>query len=306
MKQVTIGNRNVPAIIQGCMRIGNLDTKSLQNLIEKQLESGVNFWDHADIYGGSTCETIFGEALHQIPGMRDKLILQSKCGIRPGAFTCYDFSKAHIIRSVETSLRRLQTDRLDYLLLHRPDLLMEPEEVAEAFDQLESQGKVLHFGVSNHTPSQIELLKTCVKQPLEINQLQFSLAHTLLLDAPAYLNTTDSHGISRDANVLDYCRQNHITIQCYSPFQYGVFEGTFIGNPDYAQLNAVLTRLAKKYDTTENGIAVAWLLRHPANMQVVVGTTNAARIPGIVKGAEITLTREEWYELYAAAGNKLP
>ena len=152
MKQVTIGNRNVPAIIQGCMRIGNLDTKSLQNLIEKQLESGVNFWDHADIYGGGTCETIFGEALHQIPGMRDKLILQSKCGIRPGAFTCYDFSKAHIIRSVETSLRRLQTDRLDYLLLHRPDLLMEPEEVAEAFDQLESQGKVLHFGVSNHTP----------------------------------------------------------------------------------------------------------------------------------------------------------
>ncbi len=241
-----------------------------------------------------------------MPGIRDKLILQSKCGIRPGPFTCYDFSKEHIIRSVETSLRRLQTDRLDYLLLHRPDLLMEPEEVAEAFDQLESQGKVLHFGVSNHTPSQIELLETCVKQPLEINQLQFSLAHTLLLDAPAYLNTTDSHGISRDANVLDYCRRNHITIQCYSPFQYGVFEGTFIGNPDYAQLNAVLTHLAKKYDTTENGIAVAWLLRHTANMQVVVGTTNASRIPGIVKGAEITLTREEWYELYAAAGNKLP
>lgn len=162
----------------------HLDTKSLQNLIEKQLESGVNFWDHADIYGGGTCETIFGEALSQMPGMRDKLILQSKCGIRPGPFTCYDFSKEHIIRSVETSLRRLQTDRLDYLLLHRPDLLMEPEEVAEAFDQLESQGKVLHFGVSNHTPSQIELLETCVKQPLEINQLQFSLAHTLLLDAP--------------------------------------------------------------------------------------------------------------------------
>lgn len=181
MKQVTIGSRSVPAIIQGCMRIGHLDTKSLQNLIEKQLESGVNFWDHADIYGGGTCETIFGEALSQMPGMRDKLILQSKCGIRPGPFTCYDFSKEHIIRSVETSLRRLQTDRLDYLLLHRPDLLMEPEEVAEAFDQLESQGKVLHFGVSNHTPSQIELLETCVKQPLEINQLQFSLAHTLLL-----------------------------------------------------------------------------------------------------------------------------
>ena len=153
MKQVTIGSRSVPAIIQGCMRIGHLDTKSLQNLIEKQLESGVNFWDHADIYGGGTCETIFGEALSQMPGIRDKLIRQSKCGIRPGPFTCYDFSKEHIIRSVETSLRRLQTDRLDYLLLHRPDLLMEPEEVAEAFDQLESQGKVLHFGVSNHTPN---------------------------------------------------------------------------------------------------------------------------------------------------------
>lgn len=288
------------------MRINPLDVTAVRALISKQLEFGVNFWDHADIYGNGACETLFGEALRGMPGMRDKLILQSKCAIRPGDYARYDFSTEYILESVEGSLKRLGTDHLDYLLLHRPDLLMEPEEVAEAFDRLETQGKVLHFGVSNHTPSQIELLKTCVKQPIEVNQLQLSLAHTLLLDAPAYLNTTDPRGISRDAGVLDYCRLNHITVQCYSPFQYGAFDGSFLGNPDYADLNKVLTRLAVKYDTTENGIALAWLLRHPAKMQVVVGTTNIERIPGIARGAEITLTREEWYELYAAAGNQLP
>lgn len=306
MKQVKVMDRTVPAIIQGCMRIGELNVKQMQELIEKQLELGVNFWDHADIYGGGTCESIFGQALKEMPGMREKLIIQSKCGIRPGDYTRYDFSKEYIVESVEGILKRLHTDHLDYLLLHRPDLLMEPEEVAEAFEQLQKQGKVQHFGVSNHTPGQIELLKTCVEQPIEINQLQFSLAHTLLLDSPAYLNTTDVHGINRDAGVLDYCRCHGITVQCYSPFQYGVFEGTFLGNPDYAGLNQVLERLAEKYDTTANGIAVAWLLRHPANMQVVIGTTNISRLPGIARGADIRLTREEWYELYAAAGNELP
>lgn len=306
MKQVKIGDRNVPAIIQGCMRIGEMSVQEVQSLIDKQLELGINYWDHADIYGGGACEDVFGQALKEMPGMREQLIIQSKCAIRPGEYTRYDFSKEYIMESVEGSLKRLQTDHLDYLLLHRPDLLMEPSEVAEAFDKLQAEGKVLHFGVSNHTPGQIELLKTCVKQPIEVNQLQFSLAHTLLLDAPAYLNTTDSHGINRDAGVLDYCRCNDITIQCYSPFQYGVFEGTFLGNPDYAKLNRVLERLAKKYDTTVNGIATAWILRHPANMQVVVGTTNIKRAPGIAKGADIVLTREEWYELYAAAGNSLP
>lgn len=306
MKQVKIREQSVPAVIQGCMRIGQMSVDEVRTLIDKQLELGINFWDHADIYGGGTCEEVFGKALTEMPGMREQLIIQSKCAIRPGEYTRYDFSKDYIIQSVEGSLKRLQTDHLDYLLLHRPDLLMDPEEVAEAFDKLQSEGKVLHFGVSNHTPGQIEVLKTCVKQPIEVNQLQFSLAHTLLLDAPAYLNTADSHGINRDAGILDYCRYNDITIQCYSPFQYGVFEGTFLGNPDYAKLNQVLERLATKYDTSTNGIATAWILRHPANMQVVVGTTNIKRAPGIAKGADIILTREEWYELYAAAGNSLP
>lgn len=306
MKQIKIGAQTVPAVIQGCMRIGKMSTKEVQNLLETQLEYGVNFWDHADIYGGGACERIFGEALHDMPGVREKLILQSKCGIRTGEHNRYDFSAKYVIESVEGSLKRLQTDHLDYLLLHRPDLLMEPEEVAEAFDLLQKTGKVLHFGVSNHTPGQIELLKTCVRQPIEVNQMQFSLAHTLLLDAPAYVNTADVHGIGRDAGVLDYCRTKGITIQCYSPFQYGVFEGTFIGNPSYAELNQSLERLAAKYDTTVNGIAVAWILRHPARMQAVVGTTNSSRIPGIAAGADITLSREEWYELYTAAGNKLP
>lgn len=306
MKQITIGGRSVCSVAQGCMRIGGLSTREVQNLIAELLDVGINFWDHADIYGGGVCESIFGDALEKMPGMRDKLIVQTKCGIRPGPFTRYDFSKEHILASVEGSLKRLKTDHLDYLLLHRPDMLMEPEEVAAAFDRLYDEGKVLHFGVSNHTAYQVELLKTAVRQPIEINQLQFSLAHTLLLDASVYLNTTDSHGISRDAGVLDYCRKNGITVQCYSPFQYGVFEGTFIGNPRYEALNEVLTRLAKKYNTTENGIAIAWILRHPANMQPIVGTTTPRRIEGIARGAEIRLTAEEWYELYAAAGNRLP
>ncbi len=306
MKYVSIKGITVPAIAQGCMRIADMEVSKVCQLIEIELEYGINFWDHADIYGRGKSEEIFGEALNQMPGIREKLTIQSKCGIRPGTFTCYDFSKEHIRSSVENSLKKMNTDHLDYLLLHRPDLIMNPEEVAEVFDDLYKEGKVLHFGVSNHTPGQIELLKKYVDQPIEVNQLQFSLAHTLLLDAPAYVNTTDSHGISRDAGVLDYCRLHDIRVQCYSPFQYGVFEGTFLGNPDFGQLNLVLERLAKQYDTTTNGIATAWILRHPANMQVIVGTTNVNRVEGIAKGAEITLTREEWYECYRAAGNKLP
>ncbi len=306
MKYISIRDKRVPAIAQGCMRIADMEVNKVCELLETLLAHGINFWDHADIYGRGGCEEVFGKALKQMPGIREKLILQSKCGIRPGTFTCYDFSKEHIIKSVENSLMKMNLDHLDYLLLHRPDLLMEPEEVAEAFDALFSTGKVLHFGVSNHTPGQIELLTKHVKQPIEVNQLQFSLAHTLLLDAPSYLNTTDSHGIVRDAGVLSYCMLHDITIQCYSPFQYGVFEGTFLGNPNYGKLNEVLERLAKKYDTTTNGIATAWILRHPANMQVVVGTTNSKRVEGIAKGADVVLTREEWYECYAAAGNKLP
>lgn len=306
MKYISIKDVKVPAIAQGCMRIASMEVSQLCQLTEKLLEQGINFWDHADIYGGGKSEEVFGKVLQQMPGIREKLTIQTKCGIRPGTYTCYDFSKEHIINSVETSLRRLHTDHLDYLLLHRPDLLMEPEEVAAAFDLLYKEGKVLHYGVSNHTPGQIALLSKYVKRPIEVNQLQFSLAHTLLLDAPAYLNTTDAHGVNRDAGVLDYCRLQEITIQCYSPFQYGVFEGTFLGNKRYEELNQVLERLAKKYDTTTNGIATAWILRHPANMQVIVGTTNVDRVAGIAKGADIILTREEWYECYKAAGNQLP
>lgn len=306
MKYISIKEARVSAIAQGCMRIADMEVNALCNLMETLLENDINFWDHADIYGRGRSEEVFGQALKQLSGMREKLIIQSKCGIRPGTFTCYDFSKEHIITSVENSLRKMNTEYLDYLLLHRPDLLMDPEEVAEAFDRLYQDGKVRHFGVSNHTPGQIELLQKYINQPIEVNQLQFSLAHTLLLDAPSYLNTTDSHGVSRDAGVLSYCMLHDITIQCYSPFQYGVFEGTFLGNPSYKELNEVLERLAIKYNTTTNGIATAWILRHPANMQVVVGTTNVDRVEGIAKGADVVLTREEWYECYRAAGNKLP
>lgn len=307
MKHVLVGGIDRCAIVQGAWHIEDKTPEQVADLVRLQLDHGVNFWDHADIYGGGRCESVFGEALRRLPaGTRDRLVIQSKCGIKPGAFTQYDFSREHILASVNGSLERLGIERLDYLLLHRPDLLMEPEEVASAFDTLHEQGKVAHFGVSNCTPGQIELLKTCVRQPLEVNQLQLSLAHTLLLDSGANLNLGRDAAVNRDAGVLDYCRVHGITIQCYSPFQYGFFEGSFIDSPRYPELNAVLGRLAERYGTTKNGIAAAWLLRHPANMQVLVGTTNPERLAAIDEAADIVLTRAEWYELYAAAGNQLP
>ncbi len=308
MKDVIIGQSSVkaPAIIQGCMRIGTKSIKELEDLISTQLENGVSFFDHADIYGKGKCEELFGEVLKATPSLRDKIQLQTKCAIRPGKYTIYDFSKEHIIKSVEGSLKRLKTDYVDYLLLHRPDTLMEPEEVAEAFDLLYSSGKVRHFGVSNHTPMQIELLKNYVNQPIEINQMQFSIMHTGMIDSGFNSNTREEAAVNRDGYVLDYCRLKGITLQCWSPFQYGMFQGVFLGNEKFPEVNRVISKLMDKYKVTDSAIAVAWLLRHPANMQVVVGSTNINRLKAINKAAEIKLTREEWYEIYAAAGNRLP
>lgn len=306
MKSVTIAGKSVPALAQGAMRTAKMSQSEVADLISHLYDTGINFWDHADIYGRGECERLFGNALKSLSGMRDKLIIQSKCSIRPGEYTVYDCSYRHIMQSVDGILSRLQTDRLDYLLLHRPDLLMQPEEVAQAFDKLQAQGKVLHFGVSNHTPMQIQLLKTYVTQPIVVNQLEFSLAHTLMIDSPAYLNTTNERASMRDASVLDFCRLNGITIQCYSPFQCSGFKSTFIDNPDYAKLNEVLEKTGKKYGISKNAVALAWILRHPAKMQVITGNTNFERTALTAKGADIELTREEWYELYAAAGNRLP
>ncbi len=302
--QLGVSNLTVPVIAVGCMRIPGLTKQEAESFVQTSLEVGANFFDHADIYGDGACEEIFADAIHMSPAVREKIILQSKCGIRKGV--AFDFSKAHILKSVDGSLKRLKTDYLDVLLLHRPDALVEPEEVAEAFDTLHASGKVHHFGVSNQNPMQIQLLKKFVKQPIVANQLQLSITNATMISQGLHVNMLDNTAVNRDGSVLDFCRLNDITIQPWSPFQYGFFQGVFLDNPDFTKLNAKVNEIAAKYSVTNTTIAIAWLLRHPAKMQPVTGTMNVERLKDCAKAADIRLTREEWYEIYLAAGNDLP
>lgn len=305
MKKISIGGTELQgsSIALGCMRINNIELSEATKVIETSVAHGIDFFDHADIYGGGTCESIFAEALSKTSISRDKIILQTKCGIRKGSF---DFSKEHIIASVEGSLQRLKTDYIDVLALHRPDTLVEPEEVAAAFDELEKSGKVRYFGVSNQKPMQIELLKKSVKQKLVVNQLQFGVMATGMVDQGIHVNMKDEASIDHDGSILDYSRLHDMTIQAWSPYQYGFFEGVFLGHEKFPEVNRVIDELAAKYNVTNTAIATAWILRHPAKMQTIVGTMNPTRIEDVAKATHITLTREEWYAIYLAAGNILP
>lgn len=305
MKMIDLGGSGVLAssCAVGCMRINRLDSGELSSLIHTALDCGINFFDHADIYGGGECETLFGKVLAEEPGLREKMILQSKCGIRPNR---YDFSKEHILESVDGILTRLQTDHLDFLLLHRPDALMEPEEVAEAFDQLEQSGKVLHFGVSNFNSRQLELLQSGLKQKLRVNQMQFSIMCTGIISHALETNTQFPNAADRDGEILDYCRLKGVTLQAWSPFQYGFFEGVFIDNDQFPELNAKLQELSEKYGVSKSALAVAWIMRHPAKIQTILGTTKKERVKDICTASDVQLSREDWYEIYLAAGNKLP
>lgn len=294
---------NVPVLAVGCMRINGLSKTDAENFVQTALDNGANFFDHADIYGQGTCEEIFADAIHMNSTVREKIILQSKCGIRKGMF---DFSKEHILEAVDGSLKRLKTDYLDVLLLHRPDALVEPEEVAEVFDKLYSSGKVRNFGVSNQNPMQIKLLQKFLNRPIIANQLQLSITNSTMISAGIHVNMLDDPAVSRDGSVLDFCRLNDITIQPWSPFQYGFFEGVFLGNEKFPELNAKIDEIAAKYGVTNTTIALAWILRHPAHMQPVTGTMNPERLKDCIKAADIYLTREEWYEIYRGAGNILP
>lgn len=293
----------VSQVALGCMRISSMTPEETERYISTAIDFGYNYFDHADIYGGGECEKVFGKALALNKSLRDKIIIQTKCGIRKGM---YDFSKEHIISSVDNSLRNLGVEKIDVLLLHRPDLLMEPEEVAEAFDYLETSGKVGDFGVSNHSASQIELLKTAVKQDIKINQMQMSIANATMISSGANVNLQNRDGTNYDGYLRDYCRLNGITIQPWSPLQHGFISGTFLGNPDFPELNSKLKSLAEKYDVTDTGIAIAWLLRLPDKVQPVVGSTNLKRLEDIAKATEMVLSREDWYDIYLTAGYKLP
>jgi len=305
MKTMKLGKSDltVSNISLGCMRMYKLTLKEAEDVVRNALELGITFFDHADIYGEGRSEEIFAEAVGMNPSVREKIFIQTKTGIRKGY---YDFSKEHILQSVDRSLKRLKTDYIDVLLLHRPDALVEPEEVAEAFALLKESGKVRWFGVSNHTPMQIELLKKYVKEALIVNQLQFSVMHTNMIDAGIQMNTLFENSVDRTGYVLDYCRLHDITIQAWSPFQFGFFEGVFVDNDRFPELNAKLAEVGEKYGLTKTGAAIAWILRHPAKIQPIVGTMNIQRLKEIAQASEVKITREEWYAIYRAAGNRLP
>jgi len=305
MKTVKIGGKlEASTISLGCMRISGMADKDLQTLIKTAIEGGINFFDHADIYGGGKSEEVFGKAIKAMGVKREEILIQSKCGIRNGFF---DFSKEYIVESAEKALVRLGMDYMEVFLLHRPDTLMEPEEVAEAFETLKKAGKVRHFGVSNHNPAQIRLLnKYLGENNIIVNQLQFSPAVTGMIDNGLNVNMTNTPSFDHDGSVLEFCRLENITIQAWSPFQYGFFEGVFLGHEKYADLNSVINKLAGEKSVTPEAIVVAWILRHPAKMQVIPGSTNVERIKGMCKAYDFELTRQEWYEVYTSAGNVLP
>ncbi len=304
MTYQTIGGISVSRIAQGCMRIDRLSRTELDGLIRSDLDAGISFFEHADIYGGNgRCEELFGNILRADPALRDKMTIQTKCGIRPGQ---YDFSKKHILTSVDKSLQRLGTEQVEFLVLHRPDTLVEPEEVAEAFAQLRQQGKVKKFGVSNHNSLQIALLNRFLDEKLVIDQLQFGLGHTVLVDSGLNVNMKNDESVNRDDSTLDYCRLHDITIQAWSPLQFGFIKGHFMGNPDFDGLNRKLEELGEQYGITATAMAIAWILRHSAKIQPVVGSVNAQRMREIAKAAEVTITRKEWYDLYCATGKSLP
>ncbi|MGO3116670.1 aldo/keto reductase [Enterococcus pseudoavium] len=308
MLQRKIGNSywKTSAIALGIMRMAALTPTKAAEVLETALENEINFIDSADMYGNGKSELVFGAAMKEAKISRDKFFIQSKGGIVTGDEKRYDFSKQHLLDSVDGILERMEIDYLDSYLLHRPDPLMEPEEIAEAFDILQASGKVRHFGVSNFNPEQFQLLQAHVDQKLLINQLQFSIMHTGMIDYGMHTNMTDTRSFDHDGGVLEFSRRQGVTIQAWSPFQYGFFEGVFIDNEKFPELNELLEKLAKKYATNKNAIATAWILRHPANMQVILGTMNPTRIKESAAGGDITLTKQEWYDVYFAAGNDLP
>ena len=325
MKTIALGPNKIPApaLIQGLMRTDHMSIQDLGSLLDTDLEHGLTYLDTSDIYSEGVCEELLGETFAKRPGLRESFSLQTKCGIRMSSkgFNYYDFSEEYILEAADASLRRLHTDHIDYYLLHRPDALFEPEEVASAFDKLAQSGKVLHFGVSNMNTSQFKLLQSHLRQPIEVNQLQFTVTHTSLVDADICVNRVESQSYDHDQGILNYCRQHDCTIQAWSPFRATKSEFTgnlidrfarkietrpFLGSAEFPLINSVLDGYAKEYGVSSAAIVIAWILRHPAEMQIVLGSSKPERILDAAKGLEISLSRETWYDIYRAAGNVIP
>jgi predicted oxidoreductase len=312
MRTIRLTGTDIDAsnIVMGLMRIEEMDDSAVQAMVKAGRDRGVNFFDTADVYGVTdhAAERRWAEAMRWTPSEREEIFIQTKAGIVRENGPYFDFSKAHILEAVNGSLAALNTDHIDVLLLHRPDALVEPEEVAAAFGELKAAGKVRWFGVSNHTVGQMELLRRALDVPLVANQLQLSITHAPLIAEGVATNMQAlPQSIDRGAGILDYCRLHGITVQAWSPYQAGFFDGTFLGDRQrFPELNDVLDDLAAVYGVPAIAIATAWITRHPANIQVVTGTTNAGRIDGACQGSDIPLTHEQWYALYRAAGYSVP
>lgn len=306
MKRYEVSNEfAIPCTALGCRRVANMEVNELEKLIITALEGGVNYFDHADFYGQHQAEVRFGEVLRKNPSLREQMLVQSKCGIRAGEGV-YDSSYEHILQSVDNSLRKLHVDYLDALLIHRPDVLAEPDEIARAFQRLEETGKVRYFGVSNHNPMQMEVLQQATRQKLLFNQMQMSIVRTGMIDQGVNVNTLVPGAADRDGGVLEYCKLRGIVLQVWSPFQYDNVEGVFLDNPHFPEINQKLEEMSRLYGLSKTGLAVAWLVRLPLRMQVLAGTTNCDRLREIIAGANTVLSREDWYAIYRAAGNQLP
>ncbi|MBQ8295711.1 MAG: aldo/keto reductase [Clostridia bacterium] len=308
MKYCNLGDIRSSAIIAGCMRIADKPLLQTEKVLFEALRAGVNTFDLADVYGGGDCERIFGVAMRDLELPRKDYVLQTKCGIRKnedGKIVLFDFSHDYILSCVENSLKRLNTEYIDILLLHRPDTLIVEEEVARAFETLQTEGKVRAFGVSNFSAGQMRLLK---KEGINVvaNQMQFSLLHTPMIDAGLNVNMYEDVSVSRAGDTLEYCRVNNIALQAWSPLQYGFFKGVFVGNENYPLLNAELNAMAEKYGCAPSTVAIAWILRHPAFKQVVTGTTSPEHMQEMCAAADIELSKEDWYKLYLAPGRTLP
>ena len=303
MKQVKLGTQESSALALGCMRIAGKTPGEVRELVGAAMESGISLFDHADIYGGGACETVFGQMLAENPGLRDQIQIQSKCGIRSGF---YDFSREHLLSATEGILSRLGIQTLDLLLFHRPDALAEQEEFARAVQELRRSGKVRQFGVSNCTPAQSRLLESWSGEPLVADQVQLSLMHAGMVTGCLNVNVANSEGTMYDGSLLPFCQRTGVTVQAWSPLQYGMFGGCFVGSDAFPELNACLSRMARKYGVTPAAIAIAWILHIPGQMQVVLGTASPAHVREAAAAAQIRLSREDWYELYRSCGYCLP
>ncbi len=287
----------------GCMRMAALTVDAAEAVVLDAADRGITLFDHADIYGGGESEALFGKVLSRNPGLRNRIVIQDKCGICDGY---YDASREHIVEAANGSLKRLGVDHLDILLLHRPDALMEPCEVAEAFTQLEREGKALRFGVSNMNAAQIALLNQAMPGKITVNQLQFGLGHSTIVDEGISVNTDAPQGVMRTGSILDVCRLQGIELQAWSPLQYGMFKGAFMDAPQYAGLATAIREFAAEKNASPTAVAIAWILRHPAHIRTVLGSMNVDHLHDAYQSVDVQLTRQEWYELYTLAGNPLP